>query len=69
MALGKRTALFEALQPELNVGIIEGKSWKLVLNRGIRWNLIYSMIRRALELQKALNIYALKLHRNGDDFD
>ena len=27
------------------------------------------MIRRALELQEALDIYALKLHRNGDDFD
>jgi hypothetical protein len=26
MALGKRIALFEALQPELNVGITEGKS-------------------------------------------
>jgi hypothetical protein len=50
MASGKHIALFEALQPELNVGIIEGKSWKLVLNRGIQWNSTYSMIRRALEL-------------------
>ena len=27
------------------------------------------MIRRALELQEALDIYALKLHRNSDAFD
>jgi hypothetical protein len=36
MASGKRTALFEALQPEFNIGIAEGKSWKLVLDGGIR---------------------------------
>jgi hypothetical protein len=27
------------------------------------------MIRRALELQEALNIYSLKLSKNGDEFD
>ena len=69
MASGKRTALFEALQPELNIGVVEGKRWKLVLDRGIRWNSTYLMIRRALKLQKALNIYALKLYRNSDAFN
>ena len=69
MASEKRIALFEALQPELNIGVAEGKRWKLVLNRGIRWNSTYLMIRRALKLQKALNIYALKLYRNSDAFN
>ena len=69
MASGKRIALFEALQPELNIGVAEGKRWKLVLDGGIRWNSTYLMIRRALELQEALDIYALKLHRNSDAFD
>jgi len=69
MASGKRTALFEALQPELNIGVVEGKRWKLVLNKGIRWNSTYLIIRRALELQEVLNIYALKLYRNSDAFD
>ena len=69
IASRKRTALFEALQPELNIGVIEGKRWKLILDRGIRWNSTYLIIRRALKLQEALNIYALKLHRNSDAFD
>jgi len=69
MASGKRTELFEALQSTVNVGIAEGKRWKLVLDGGIRWNSTYSMIRRAIELQDALDIYALKLQKSGDAFD
>jgi len=59
MASGKRTELFEALQSTVNVGIAEGKRWKLVLDGGIRWNSTYSMIRRALDLRNAINIYVL----------
>ena len=69
MASGKRTELFEALQSTVNVGIVEGKRWKLVLDGGIRWNSTYSMIRRVIELQDALDIYALKLQKSGDAFD
>ena len=69
MALRKRITLFKALQPELNIGITEEKRWKLVLDGGIRWNSTYLMIRRVLELQEALDIYAFKLHRNSDAFD
>ncbi len=69
MASGKRTDLFEALQATVNVGIAEGKRWKLVLDGGIRWNSTYLMVRRALELRDALNIYALQLHTTGDAFD
>jgi hypothetical protein len=34
----------------VNVGIIEEKRWKLVLDKGIRWNSTYSIIRRVIEL-------------------
>jgi hypothetical protein len=69
IALGKRTDLFEALQGTANIGIAEGKRWKLVLDRGIRWNSTYIMIQRALELRDALNIYTLQLHTSNDAFD
>ncbi len=69
MASGKRIDLFEALQATVNVGIAEGKRWKLVLDRGIRWNSTYLIVRRMLELRDSLNIYALQLHTTGDAFD
>ena len=57
MASGKRSDLFTALQETENVGIAAGKRWKLVLDGGIRWNVTYAMIRRALELKQALITY------------
>jgi hypothetical protein len=51
------------------VGIAEGKIWKLVLDRGICWNTSYSMIRRALELCDALDLYCLKLRVSTDPDD
>jgi len=68
MALGKRTDLFLSLQT-LNVGVAEGKTWKLVLDRGIRWNSSYAMIRRALELRPALDVYTAMLHVSTDSFN
>ena len=59
MVSGKRLDLFMALQLTENVRKATGKRWKLVLDRGIRWNAIYSMIRRALELKQALNTYTV----------
>ena len=59
MVSGKRSELFISLQLTENVGKVAGKRWKLVLDGGIRWNAIYSMIRRALELKQALNTYTL----------
>jgi hypothetical protein len=69
MASGKRTELFLALQTELNTGVAAGKQWKLVLDRGIRWNLLYSMVRRALELREALDTYAAKLNVSKEPLD
>lgn len=68
MGSGKRSDVFTKLQIDSNIGIASGKQWKLVLDGGIRWNSIYLMIRRALELKEALNIYANDL-RDSDDFD
>jgi hypothetical protein len=69
MASGKRTELFMSLQSKLNIGIAEGKTWRLVLDGGIRWNASYSMIRRALELREALDTYAFQLRLSKEDFD
>jgi hypothetical protein len=33
-----------------------------VLDSGIRWNVTYSIIRRALELKEALNTYTAQLY-------
>jgi hypothetical protein len=41
MASGKRTDLFVNLQKTLNIGVAEGKQWKLVLDGGVRWNATY----------------------------
>jgi hypothetical protein len=69
MNSGKRTDLFTKLQINANIGITLGKKWKLVLDGGIRWNSTYLIIRRALELKEALNIYAndLRDSTNKDD--
>ena len=69
MASRKRTDLFTELQKECNTRITKGKLWRLVLDRGIRWNSTYSMIRRALELREALDTYAAKLHMSKEAFD
>ena len=66
MASGKRTDLFQMLQTTVNEGIAADKIWKLVLDGGIRWNATYSMIRRAIELRQALDIYARDLKRSTD---
>jgi hypothetical protein len=68
-ASGKRTDLFMALQADANIGIAEGKRWKLLLDGGIRWNASYLMIRRALELREALDLYANKLRVSVDSLD
>ena len=67
-ASGKRTEAFEGLQHDNNEGKATGKIWKLVLDGGIRWNSTYLMIRRALELQKAIDAYQVNL-RGGDPLD
>jgi hypothetical protein len=69
MVSGKRSELFIALQVTENIGKVVGKQWKLVLDRGIRWNVIYSMIRHALELKQALNTYALQLRSSSNTLD
>jgi hypothetical protein len=69
VASGKRTELFESLQIEANIGPAGKRVWKLVLDSGIRWNSIYLMIRRALELREALDLYALKLRVSTDEYD
>jgi hypothetical protein len=69
IASGKRTDLFIALQAEANVRVAQGKRWKLVLDGGIRWNSTYLMIRRALELKEALDIYATKLRVSSDELN
>jgi hypothetical protein len=66
---GKRTDLFEALQVDANIGVATKRVWKLVLDGGIRWNSTYLMIRRALELKEALDLYALKLRVSHDPYD
>lgn len=65
---GKRTDLFGALQQIENMGVAAGKTWRLVVDGGIRWNSTYAMIRRALELRSALDSYCRKL-RVGDEVD
>jgi hypothetical protein len=45
------------LQDIINKNIIIRKTWKLVLDRNIRWNAIYSIIRRVIELKLALIKY------------
>jgi hypothetical protein len=69
MASGKRTDLFLALQRDENCGTAEGRSLKLVLDGGIRWNATYSMILRALLLREALDTYAAKLRVSEDELD
>ena len=69
MASGKRTQLFLDLQVAANLGVAEGKQWKLVLVGGVRWNSTYSMVRRGLELREALNDYAAITHVSKDTFD
>jgi hypothetical protein len=69
MNSGKRTDLFTKLQIDANIGVASGKKWKLVLDGGIRWNSTYLMIRRALELKEALNIYANDLRDSTDKDD
>jgi hypothetical protein len=68
-ASGKRTELFTALQANANISIAKGKRWKLVLDGGIRWNSSYLMIRRALELREALDLYANKLRVSTEALD
>lgn len=69
MASGKRTDIFGLLQATNNIGIAAGKTWKLVLDGGIRWNATYAMIRRALELKQALKEYIIKLKVSKDALD
>jgi hypothetical protein len=58
MASGKRTNLFLSFQRTENIGVAEGRSWKLILDGGIRWNASFLMILQALKLREALNMYA-----------
>ena len=44
MVSNKHFNLFTALQAIENIGKVTGKRWKLVLDRSIRQNVIYSMI-------------------------
>jgi hypothetical protein len=69
VASGKRTDLFEKLQVDANISVVSKRIWKLVLDSGIRWNSIYAMIRQALELKDALDLYALKLRVSTDDYN
>ena len=69
IASGKRTDLFLALQVNANVGRIEGKRWKLLLDSGVRWNAIYLMITRVLYLREALDLYANKLRGSIEELD
>ena len=68
-ASGKRSDLFSKLQVDLNVGVAEGKRWKIVLDGGVRWNSTYLMIRRCLELREALDVYAAKLRISTEKYD
>jgi hypothetical protein len=52
-----------------NVGFAKGRSLKLVVNSGIRWNALYSMIVRTLLLREALDTYAIKLQVSKDEED
>jgi hypothetical protein len=69
LASGKRSKLFEALQYNKNIGLAQGRSLKLVIDGGIRWNALYSMILRALLLREALDTYAAKLRLSKDELD
>jgi len=66
---GKRTELFQNLQVGANIGVASERVWKLVLDGSIHWNSIYSIIRRAIDLKEALDIYALKLRVSTDEYD
>jgi hypothetical protein len=48
-----------ALQVDENIGLAKGRSLKLVLNGGIKWNASFSMILQALLLRKALELLIL----------
>jgi hypothetical protein len=69
IASGKRSDLFEALQRDENIGFAGGKSLKLVVDEGVRWNALYAMVLRALQLREALDTYAAKLRLSKDDLD
>jgi hypothetical protein len=69
MVSGKRSELFISLQLTENVGKAAGKRWKLVLDGGIYWNAIYSIIRHALELKQALNTYASQFRNSTNTLD
>jgi hypothetical protein len=57
------------LQDALNEGVAEEKRWKLLLDGGIRWNSSYMIIRRAFDLQPALNAYVANLSVSCDELD
>jgi len=69
VASRKRSDLFDALQVDKNIGGAEGRSLKLVLDGGIRWNSSFSMILRALHLRDALDAYAFRLKVLKDELD
>ena len=69
IASGKRTDLFLVLQVNINIGRIEGKRQKLLLDGGMRWNAIYLMITRVLYLREALDLYANKLRGSIEELD
>lgn len=69
MASGKRSDLFIKLQQDYNVGGGTGRSLKLVLEGGVRWNASYSMIERALLLRESLDAYAAKLRVSEEALD
>jgi hypothetical protein len=69
MASGKRSEVFRDLQHDANTGAALGKIWQLVLDGGIRWNALYTMIRRAIELREAICEYQRMLRHSKDDFD
>jgi hypothetical protein len=49
--------------------LAKGRSLKLVLNSGIRWNALYSMILQGLLLREALDTYAFKLKVSKDNLN
>jgi len=53
----------------LNNRVAAGKTWKLVVDKGVRWNSSYLMIRRAFELQAVLNVYTAELSVSKEDYD
>jgi hypothetical protein len=69
MASGKRDKLFLDLQTNYNEGKAAGRSLKLILDGGIRWNASYMMIKRALLLRESLDVYAAKLRLSEHAID